>query len=233
MELFTGGDQKDCISCSCRSPMFDLLSQEELQLMQENRIPVVFKRGEIIRKQGTQMSHVISITHGMAKLYREGSQDINTIMRIVKPTNFIGGPGIFFDPIHHFTVAALMRTSVCFIDIEVFKAILDSNKVFQEAFLKDFSQNALSVYYRLIELTHKQVPGRMAGTLLYLFEEVFENRTIDFLLSKQDLADLSAMSRDSATKILREFQHEGIIEFTKDKITLLNPDALVRISKNG
>jgi CRP/FNR family transcriptional regulator len=233
MEQYTGEDQKDCFTCTYRSPMFDLLTQDELKLMKGNRIPVVFKSGEIIRKQGTHMSHVISVTHGLAKLYREGEKDITTIMRIVKPTNFIGGPGIFSDHIHHFTVAALMTTSVCFIDLKVFKTILDNNKVFQEAFLNDFSNNVLSVYYRLIELTHKQVPGRMADTLLYLFDDVFDNHRIKPLLSKKDFADLSAMSRDSATKILREFQNDDIINFTKDEFVLLNPEALKRISRNG
>jgi CRP/FNR family transcriptional regulator, polysaccharide utilization system transcription regulator len=233
MELNPVKDTKDCLTCSYRSQMFNFLSRDELQMMKESRIPVVFKKGEIIRKQGASMTHVISVTHGLAKLYREGTKDTNTIMRIVRPTNFIGGPGIFFEPIHHFTVAALTETWVCFIDLHVFKKILDSNRKFEEAFLEDFSKNALLVYYRLIDLSRKMAPGRMADALLYLFEEEYDKSKFKMLLSKQDLADLSAMSKDSATKILRDFQNNGIITQTKDEITLLDPEALRRVSKNG
>lgn len=226
-------DENDCLTCRYRSPMFNLLSREELKIMNENRIPVVFKAGEIIRKQGTYMSHVISITSGLAKLYIEGRGNTNTIMRIVKPTNFIGGPAIYLDQIHHFTVAAVMETSVCFIDLNVFRKLLDTNKAFSEAFLKDFSRNVVSIYYRLIDLTNKQIPGRMADTLLDLFENVFVSNSFRLILTKHDLANLSAMSTDSANRILKEFHNEGIIQLSKNEVSLINKDALTRISKTG
>ena len=233
MELNPVKDTKDCLTCSYRSQMFNLLSRNELQMMKENRIPVVFKKGEIIRKQGASMTHVISVTHGLAKLYREGTKDTNTIMRIVRPTNFIGGPGIFFEPIHHFTVAALTETWVCFIDLQVFKKILDSNKKFEEAFLEDFSKNALLVYYRLIDLSRKMAPGKMADALLYLFKDVYDKSKFRMLLSKQDLADLSAMSKDSAVKVLRQFENDKIIKISSKTIEITDPGALKMISKIG
>ena len=223
----------NCHNCELRSTMFNFLSTEELQLIQDNRIHVIFKTGETIRKQGTFMSHVISVNSGLAKLYSEGEGDYNTILRIVKPTNFIGGPAIYLDQIHHFTVTALMETSVCFINLEIFKKLLEENRVFAQEFMKDFSRNVLLVYKRLIALTHKQIPGRMADTLLYLFENVYESSSIKLVISKQDLAELSVMSRDSATKILREFQDDGIILFTKEELSILKIEALKRISKTG
>ena len=233
MEQNPGKVMNNCITCEFRSPMFNFLSREELLMVGENRVPVTFKSGETIRKQGTFMTHVISVTSGLAKLYLEGKGNTNNILRIVKPTNFIGGPAIYLDQIHHFTVTALMETSVCFIDLLVFKSILHQNQKFAEEFMKDYSRNVLSSYYRLIALTNKQIPGRMADTLIYLFESVYENTTISLEISKQDLADLSAMSRDSATRILREFQNDGIISITKDELVLVDPDALKRISKTG
>jgi CRP/FNR family transcriptional regulator, polysaccharide utilization system transcription regulator len=223
----------NCLTCEFRSPMFNFLSREELQRVQDNRIHVIFKPGETIRKQGTFMSHVISVNSGMAKLYDEGIGNTNTILRIVKPTNFIGGPAIYLDQIHHFTVTALIETSVCFIDLNIFIKLLEGNKLFALEFMKDFSRNVLMVYKRLIALTHKQIPGRMADTLLYLFENVYENTSINHVISKQDLADLSVMSRDSAAKILKEFQDEGIIKITKDEFSLIDMEAIKRISKTG
>jgi CRP/FNR family transcriptional regulator len=77
------------------------------------------------------------------------------------------------------------------------------------------------------------MPGRMADTLLYLFNEVFDSRKFTPYLSKQDLADLSGMSKDSAIKILREFQKDMIIRLSDKEIEILNKDALQRISKTG
>ncbi len=221
------------MNCSCKSALFCLLTNEELEMVDKNRLNVVFKPGETIRKQGTQMTHVISVSSGMAKLYLEGIESRNAILRIVKPTNFIGGPGVYLDQMHHYTVMALTESSVCFIDLNVIKEVIRRNNRFAEEFMKDFSRNTLNVYNRLIYLTQKQMPGRMADSLLYLFEEIFLSDHFPMLLNKQDLADLSAMSRDSAVKILRSFEHEGIIQFNDKELRLLDHESLKRISRIG
>ena len=213
------------------SPLFTVLKEHELEMVDQNKFTVMFKKGETIRKQGTYMSHVVSLNSGLAKLYLEGSGFRNAIIRIVKPTNFIGGPGIYLDSMHHYTVTAVQDSTVCFIDIEVFKKIIDLNKTFAHEFMKDFSRNILSVYTRLLSLTQKQSIGRMADTILYLFDEIFESNKIPLLFPKQDLADLSAMSKESAIQVLRQFNKEGIIRMTRDEMELLDRGRLVRMSQ--
>ena len=233
MTEYSGNTDLSCPSCHLRSPLFCWLNDEELSLVRDNKITIRFKVGETIRKQGMPMSHVVSVNSGLVKLYLEGVEDRNAIIRIVKPTNFIGGPGLYLDQMHHFTVSALMDSTLCLIDIKIFKQLIEQNKNFAEEFLKDFSRNILSVYNRLVCLTQKQMPGRMADTLLYLFEDVFESPRFELSLSKQDLADLSAMSKDSAVKILRLFQNEGMIRSEGDGLELLDIEALRKISRIG
>lgn len=224
---------RSCIGCEFRSPLFCYLSDEELNHIEKNKITILFKKGETIKKQGTYMSHVISVNSGLAKIYLEGIEQRSAIIRIVKPTNFIGGPGIYLDQRHHYTVTALIDTTVCFIQVSVFKDIIDSNKEFAHEFMKDFSKNILQVYNRLLVLTQKQMPGRMADTLIYLFEEIFESTTFPMYLSRQDISELSGMSKDSAVKILREFHNDKIIFLTENEMQLLDSEALHRISKIG
>jgi len=232
-DYLRGSADLNCLTCHLKSPLFCLLNNEELRLVKDNKITVRFKKGETIRKQGTFMTHVVSLNGGLVKTYIEGMEHRNAILRIVRPTNFIGGPGLYLDQVHHFTITALMDSSVCFIDLKIFKQLIEQNKKFAEEFLKDFSRNVLAVYNRLVNLTQKQMPGRMADSLLYLFEDVFESPKFTMFLSKQDLADLSGMSRDSAVKILRVFLNEGIIRSDGDELELLDPQALKKISRIG
>ena len=224
---------KSCNGCQCMSPLFCMLNSEELRLVDENKIHVDFKAGETIKKQGTFMSHVLSVNSGLARLYIEGIEGRLAILRIVKPTSFIGGPGIYYDQRHHYTITALTDSSVCFIDIQVFKAILRGNQAFAEEFLKDFSRDVLAVYNRLIYLTQKQMPGRMADALLYLCDEIFVSKKFPMIISRFDLADLSAMSRESAVKVLRAFQKEGMVRISDHEMELLDVDALRKISRIG
>ncbi len=215
------------------SSMFSLLTHEELMMVDANKIHVHFKAGETIKKQGTYMSHVLSVNTGLAKLYLEGLEGHSAILRIVKPTNFIGGPGIFHDQRHHFSITALLDASVCFIDLQVFKSILQSNKAFSEEFMKDFSRDILTVYNRLIYLTQKQMPGRMADALLYLHDEIFQRLKFPMIISRFELSELSAMSRESAVKLLRDFQKEGLIRISDHELEILDLDSLRKISHIG
>ena len=63
---------KDCTECIERSPLFKHLSKEELEIMNEGRFEVKYKSGETIYKQGTDITHVLSVTSGMAKIFVEG-----------------------------------------------------------------------------------------------------------------------------------------------------------------
>jgi CRP/FNR family transcriptional regulator, polysaccharide utilization system transcription regulator len=233
MEKPCENSESICKGCTLKSPIFCFLTDEELELIDHGKISVQFHKGELIRKQGTHMSHVISVTTGLAKLYLEGPDWRNSAIRIVKPTNFIGGPGIYLDQRHHFSVAALMETTVCFIDVTIFREIIDRNKPFAHEFMKDFSKNILAVYNRLLSLTQKQMPGRMADTLIYLSEEIFESKKFPMHVSRQDISELSGMSKDSAVKILREFQHDGIINLSDNEMEIINPEVLNRISRTG
>ncbi len=224
---------QSCHNCQTMSPLFCLLNSDELKLVDANKIHVNFKAGETIKKQGTFMSHVLSVNSGMAKLYIEGIEGRSAILRIVKPTSFIGGPGIYFDQRHHFTITALNDSSVCFIDLQVFKDILKHNSLFAEEFLKDFSRDVLTVYNRLIYLTQKQMPGRMADALLYLYDEIFHELKFPMILSRFDLGDLSAMSHESAVKILRDFQKEGLVRISDREMEILDEESIRKISRIG
>lgn len=232
--MYNSVDQscKNCLNCGFRSPIFDLLSEEELSLINNNKFEVYFRKGEIIRKQGTYLSHVISVNSGLAKLYIEGHNARNLILRIIRSGNFIGGPGLYYDQRHHYSVIALVDLSACFIDMKIFKEVINTNPAFSAAFMKDFSRIMLQSYDRLVSLTQKNNPGRMAEALLYLADEIFESEHFDPLITNADLADLTGMARDSAVKILRGFREDGLIHMDKT-IKILNRPALMKICEVG
>lgn len=224
---------RHCPTCRYMSPVFHHLSDSELELVNKNKISVRFSPGQTIRKQGTQMTHVISVNSGLAKLYLEGDDDQNAIIRIVKPTNFIGGPGIWLDQRHHYTVTALLESVVCYIDLEIFRHLTDTNQRFAHEVLKDFSASILSVYNRLLSLTHKQMPGRLADTLLYLADEIFGSTEFELCLSRQDLSELSGMSKESANKVIRQFCREGLMELNGSHLRITEPEKMRMISRRG
>lgn len=215
-----------------KSPMFELLRDDELELISRTKKRVLFRAGETIVKQGAPLSHVLSFTSGLAKVYIEGSGNRNLILQFVKPTQFLGGPGIYVDSIHYFSVAAVRDSSVCFIDIQVFKRIIRENCDFAEAFMKDVSSNGIFNYERFISLTHKNMPGRIADGLIYFRDNIFSNGD-SIKVSKQDLAEFTGMSKDSVIRTLKELSGDGIIEIKDGGIKILETNKLLKISDLG
>src|SRR3990172_3567375 len=98
---------KNCRDCEFKLAIFNSLTDEQLEMMNEVRYEVKFRPGETIFKQGTAMTHIVIVTDGLVKVYLEGINNHNLILRLVRPVSMIGGPGFFTDYRHHFTAMAL------------------------------------------------------------------------------------------------------------------------------
>lgn len=223
----------NCHLCSLKSPLFHFLTSEELERITLTKKRVFFKAGETIVKQGAPLSHVISFTNGLAKVYIEGKNDRNLIIQFIKPTQFLGGPGIYVDSKHYFSVVALEDSAVCFIDMNVFKSIIRQNLDFAEGFMQQMSKNGIFNYERFISLTQKNMHARIADGLLYLYNEVFNVKNHEISVSRQDIADLTGMSKDSAVRTLKELSDDGLIETNHLKIIIKDIAKLNRLSDHG
>jgi CRP/FNR family transcriptional regulator len=52
-------------------------------------------------------------------------------------------------------------------------------------------------------------------------------------LSRQEIADLTAMSKDSAIRILKDFERDGIITMQGSNLSILDMEQLNEISLRG
>lgn len=232
MLTWENNETTSCNECSRKSEMFNYLSPHELDFITKHKYEIKYKKGEILKKQGTHLSHVVSINSGLVKMYIEGYRGKNLILRIINSTNFIGGPGLYFDQKHHYSVMALTETNACFIEVHAIKQIIRTNPEFAAEFIKEISKNTLSTYERLISISQKQIPGRISDALLYLSRDIFKSNIIHSSITKNDLSELAGMTKDSVIKILREFKEDGIIKMDKD-IEILDEDKLIKISNVG
>lgn len=217
-------DKADIFSCLCRS---------ELNIIEEKRIEVHFKAGELIFKQGTPNMHFLCLTQGKVKTYIEGFNNKSLILSVVKPVEYVLGPGIYTDQMHHFSAMAIENSVACLVDMVTFKTLIRNNADFAEDFLRKVSLQSIYNYELFISLTQKQMPGRIADVLIYLKDKVYESNPFHTTLSRQDIADMSGMSKESAIRILREFKDENIIQVNGNDFEILNIENLLKISQTG
>jgi CRP-like cAMP-binding protein len=223
----------NCYKCNEKIDLFANLANEELEIINDKRFEVHFKVGENIIKQGTVSSNLVYLTTGLAKEYIEGYDHRNLILEIIKPWSVFGGTGIYVDMRYHYSVTALEETTVCFIDTANFKKLIRMNPDFTERFMNYCGTCSTNTFERLVSITQKQMHGRIADVLIYLAENIYSSLAFDITLSRQDISEFSGMSKDSAIRILKEFENEKIIQATGKRISINKMDLLKEIAIKG
>lgn len=214
-------------------PAFRALTSDELKYVNQYRFEATFKPGEVIFKQGSPASNAVFLLYGLAKVYMEGQGEKNLIINIEKPGKMLIGPGIYTDYRHIYTVSALNDVRACFIDTNVIRKMVKDNSEFAESLLKDISLSSQVNFFKLMSMTQKKMPGRVAEVILYLAEEIFESDEFTMILSRQELADMAGMAKESVVRILKEFSNEGIIDSGCPNFRILDREKLKMISING
>jgi CRP/FNR family transcriptional regulator len=222
-----------CETCTHRWKNFEHLTQEEINLVNLNRYEATFKPGEIIIKQGSPASNALFIATGMAKTYIEGHSGKNLILSIALPGRLILGPGAYVDQRHSYTVAAISTVQACFISFNIFKEIVKSNGEFAESLLQDISAKSLVSLNRMVNLSQKKMPGRLADALLYFSNNVFKSDEYEMILSRQELGEMTNMAKECVVRILKDFEESNVIYSDSSRIKILDKEKLLQISIKG
>lgn len=227
----SGGNS--CFIETTHKSCFDLLTEEEKQLVESHRLVVNFKKGEIIGKQGSFASHIIFLNEGLVKVYLEGKPK-DLILKIVPSNHLIGLPSIY-DGNNRFiySVATYSDSSVSLIDISLFKQLLGMNSQFALRIINILNEDTALIYGRFFCLTMKQSHGRVADILLCLAKRVYKKDNFNLAISRSDMADLTGLSSESVIRILKEFKDNGLISIVGKDFTILDTARLEKISQLG
>lgn len=225
--------EKHCVICNLNQSIFKYLTQEQMNYVDSIRFEVDFKKGETVLKQGAPLTHIVCITSGLVKISLVQENETDIIIKIIKPTNIIGGTGLNVDFKHHFSATAIENTTACFLDVNVFKELLLQNASFAVEFIGYLNNSRLNYYSKLRSFVHKHMNGRLAETMIYLADEIYNSDKFTTTLSRQDIADMSAMTKESLSRSFKAFKEEGILNCDQDTFEILQKEALIKISKFG
>ncbi len=222
-----------CENCLVAWKNFRNLTKEEFKLINENRYEAIFKPGEIILKQGSPATSAVFLSSGIAKIYIEGLDSRNFILGLALPTNLILGPGVHVMHRHSYSVSAITVVQTCFINFELINQIIKQNPAFAMGMIEEISMKSYTVHNKLVSLTQKKMPGRIAEALLTFSDTIFKSDEYEMILSRQELGELTSMAKESVVRILKELEGAGVIEARSSRIKILDKEKLRLISERG
>lgn len=225
--------QGDCTQCRKRVDEFKVLREEDFRLIEENRFEILYHAGETIFKQGTSFTHIICILEGLVKVYLESGDKKNFIFSVLGPGDMVINPGMFTVDMQQFTVVAVEDTVACHIEKQVMEEIIRTNNLFAIEMLKRANMRNKAYFRKFLTLTRKQMPGRVAEVILYLYKNVYKTNPYILTLTRQEMADMAAITKESTIRVLKDFKDAGLISLNGNDLRILNEKALMNISANG
>ncbi len=219
-------------SCSvCETMIYRFLEldwMEDDQPIMEN-YNMFYKKGETIFKQGTIVPHIAFIKSGMVKVLLESTNRIQPLC--IEKEGFVGLESMYNDKFSQYSVVALTDAEICLIEIESFKKSMLANAVFAVKIIEKLNIRTKLLYERILTLTQKQAPGRVADILLCVSQRLYESDSFCSPCTRKEMAEMCALSLESLSRILKEFKEEEIIDVDNQTITILKKEELELISR--
>jgi len=202
-------------------------------MLSGNCVRSSLKRGETLFKEGLSSTYIVYLRSGLVKESILGVNQREQIIQIVKPLYYIGVSSMLGSKVSQFRYKVLKDADVCYIDSGIFKQLVQQNGLFAFEIMTAMCRENLGNYHRFVEKSQKQLYGRLADSLLYFSDIIFNSNEFELPVTQSDLAALIATTRESVSRGLSKFCDEEIISFDNKILKILNRDRLVDISRNG
>jgi CRP-like cAMP-binding protein len=224
--------KSECKFCSIKSKAASTLSEEEIEKLSCNCALVNFRKGDPIIKQGTFSTNVAYLRSGLAKVHIAGPYH-EQIIRLIKAPSYLGLPTTFGDKINQYSVTVVEKAEVCFIDMGAFRFLLSINPEFSYEIMIELCRKELEIFSRCASRTQKQVRGKIADVLLEMSEQIYNSNIFTMPVNQGEIGGLVDSSRESVSRVITEFEKDGLIKIAKKKVEILNKKSLQLVSANG
>jgi CRP-like cAMP-binding protein len=214
-------------------PLGNCLQSEELENLRSSINYVAFHKREVIFRQHTPASHILFVKSGLVKIYKEGRNKRNFILKIASPGEFIGLMSVFGGSMNQFSASAVDSTEIGYIDKAAFITAMQKNGEFGNGVARYLSEEGLFIFDRLIGQSHKQLPGRIADVILYFSDTIFKKEDFEFPLTRRELAELAGTTKESFIRTLSEFKNDKIISLDGSKVMIRSMKIIRTLSELG
>lgn len=212
--------------------MLSVLSDEEKMQMSKMITDKETSRKEIIHFSEDSADKIYFLKKGKVKISKYSDEDKEMILSVLGPGEIFGETGVMGADSYG-TVAEVMEDAiVCSLSINQLNIMLEKNSAFNFSVTKLIGLRYLKVQSRLESLVFKTAPERIRGFIKEMADEHGKTLTngveieIKLKLKHEEIAKLTATTRQSVTTELNNLEKEGAILYDRKRILVKNYTAL-------
>lgn len=231
---------KSCLSFkellyNSEDSIFNPLSRADKDYLFSHYEQKELPNNSIIYTETNKPKGLICLLKGKIKLTKLGVADREQIISLPKIGDFIGQAALCSACNYAETAQTIEKTTIIIIDKMALFYVMKHNNSFTFALMRIITSDIYFLNKRIIDLTQKNMRGRLADSILYLINNfgVDDNNTINANLSRKDLAGLSNMTISNAIRTLSAFDKETLIKVNKRTIKVIDIKTLEKISETS
>lgn len=214
-------------------PVFGNLPDDQLLQIYRHTIERTYHKGAVIFLEGDPGKGFHYVKRGKVKIVKMADDGREHIIKIMAAGEIFAEVLLFNNRPYPATAIAVEESCIGLIKNLDLETLILKNNALALQLIKALSQRLLYAQQKIKNLALNDVMARTAEILLRLASEHGRPKAgaieISLDLSRQDLASLVGTTRETVTRMLSALKRDGIIDFTGQKVSILDEPALKRL----
>ena len=217
-----------------RLPLFRRLTPEHRARVAAVGRVVSFDRGHLIFSEGDPGDAFLAIVSGRVKVFKSTPAGKEIILEIFGGGDPLGAVAVYEGAPFPASALTLEPTQCLRIEAPAFLRLLEQDPALVRGLLSGLTIRLAELTRRLAELSGARVEARFARLFLKLCDQIGRaDRGGVFVampLSRQELADLTGTTIETAIRIMSRWQKEDVLHTEKDGFVVLDRNSLEEAS---
>jgi CRP/FNR family transcriptional regulator, cyclic AMP receptor protein len=212
--------------------LFQDMTKEEIEAVEEHVFMRTLKKGERITFAKKLNKYVYLVSDGVLKMIATGDGK-EAIVSLIRKGNLFGALPLLgdFEIIEDYA-EAIEDSTVCFIDTDKLKQWMTDNHDLRTKIRAHIGERMQRIENRLLSMIFKDAQTRVHEFLVDFVKE-FGTKTetgyeVRNFLTNDEVAKLTATSRQTVNSIMNEMREQNLIEYNKDQVSIPFSSALLK-----
>lgn len=198
----------------------------------DNHVQKTFKKGEYIYVPDEFAHHIFFLMEGRVKIgaYGEGGKEITKA--VLTNGEVFGELSLIGEEKRRDFAYAMEKTTVCIISLEEMKSLMREYSGLQLFLMKIMGNRVLEMEQRLESLVFRDSRTRIIEYLLSLVKKRGQRVGYEVLVRRffthQEIANLTATSRQTVTTVLNELRSKNILTFNRKRLLIRDMERLAQ-----
>jgi CRP/FNR family transcriptional regulator len=218
-----------------KSAMFRRLSPEDRKRVAAAAQVRNYDKGQTLFSEGDAPEFLYTIVTGRVKVYKMTARGTDIILEIFGEGESVGAVAVYEGRPYPASAMVLEPTVCVLVDRHAFFTLLETQPTLVRGLLSGLSLRLVELTNRLAELTGGRMEARFARLFLKMASDMGQKRGeglfIPMPLSRQELADMTGTTIETAIRIMSRWGKQHIVQTESDGFLVKNPGALESLSQ--